>query len=154
MECWHAPKRPAFADDDEERSSKSAERSGTATGRKPKAAINDPFFQLVWKQAGKELRRYIFFTNAFPDSATYDSLPLKVYAIAVRAVSKTGCYDKELSREEGRKEFNIDWSSGVSCRWPWQTNNWYVSSWLITWVWCVLHSRALQLPRYATTSRT
>lgn len=113
MECLHAPKKPAFIDDeDKEKPSKS---SASGTGRKPDIASSDLFFQLVWKQVGIELKRFIFFIDAFPDSATYDALPLEVFTTAVHAVSKTGCYNEKTAHARGEKEFNTDWSSSVSC---------------------------------------
>ena len=61
------------------------------------------------------MKRYVFFIDAFPDSAAYEALPMDIFATAARAVSKTGCYDVKAARARAAGEFNVEWSSSVSC---------------------------------------
>lgn len=77
-------------------------------------ATSDPLFQLIWKRAGKELKRSIFFKNPFPDTENYELLPLEIYATATREVSKLGCYKKEEARSRAREAYNAEWASSVS----------------------------------------
>jgi hypothetical protein len=111
------PQKPAFFDNDNEVDEKpripTDEKTMAANGRKPKLAGSDPLFQLVWRWAGRELKRSVFFSNLFPDSEEYDVLPLDVYTEAARQVSKLACYKDAQSR--ATQEYNTDWSSSVSC---------------------------------------
>ena len=110
-------KKPTFIDDDEGKGKgrKLAEEKSTAAdGRKPKIASSDPVFQLIWKGAGKELKRTIFFVNPFPDSESYELLPLKIYTEATRKVSNLGCYKKGEVRARAERAYGVDWASGVS----------------------------------------
>lgn len=87
----------------------------TAVGRKkPRLAISNPFFKQIWKRASKELKRSVFFINPFPDSDAYETLPLDVYAIAIREVSERECYDKDEALSQARQVYNNEWTSGVS----------------------------------------
>lgn len=83
-------------------------------GRKPKLASGDPFFQLVWKQVATELKRSICFANPFPDTTSYELLPMNIYSVAARRVSRLDCFEKEDERERARREWSTAWGSGVS----------------------------------------
>jgi hypothetical protein len=90
------------------------EKNAAATGRKPKLATSDPLFQHIWKRAGKELKRSVFFVNPFPDSEDYELLPLQVYTTAADSVGKLNCYKKDNVRSQARKAYTSEWASSVS----------------------------------------
>ncbi|KAF9784117.1 hypothetical protein BJ322DRAFT_1021824 [Thelephora terrestris] len=106
----------AFIDDgeDEEKPKKLAEKTVSANGRKPKIVMSDPIFELIWRQANKELKRSVFFIDPFPDSESYEALPMEVYATATRFVGKMGCYQREEVRRQAQEEYNAEWSTSLT----------------------------------------
>jgi hypothetical protein len=91
-----------------------AEKAIAANGRKPPNATSEPLFQLIWRRATKELKRRIFFVNPFPDTESYEALPMDVYTAATEAISEKGCYKKSDVEKRAQAEYSIEWSSSVS----------------------------------------
>jgi len=66
------------------------EKKLAPAGHKPKLAASDPIFQLIWATANKELKRFVFFVNPFPNPEDYDLLPQRVYARATSLARQSG----------------------------------------------------------------
>lgn len=109
-------KKPAFIDDEEEEVKPrrpTGEKNATA-GRKPKITASDPIFDQIWKTASKELKRYIFFVNPFPNSGDYDLLPQRVYNKATNLIRQSGYRYTKGVESQARQVYSAEWSSGVS----------------------------------------
>jgi hypothetical protein len=63
------------SDSDDEPPAGKRHRAAAGDGKKPAIAKEDPVFGVVYKNAGLELKRHIYFVNAFPTSAESDNLP-------------------------------------------------------------------------------
>jgi len=104
-------------DDDDSRSKPrgpTSKKNLTTTGRKPKLATTDTLFEQIWKSANKELKRFVYFVNPFPNSEDYDLLPQRVYKKATDRVRQSGYrYIKDVD-SRAREAYGSEWSSSVS----------------------------------------
>ena len=112
-------KRPELIDDEDgdvERKPRepTGKKSLTATGRKPKLTATDTLFEQIWKSANKELKRFIYFVNPFPNSEDYDLLPRRAYIRATNLVRQSSHRYIGNIDSRAREAYSPEWSSSVS----------------------------------------
>lgn len=81
-------------------------------GKKPLVTREDPVFDAVYKSATNELKRQIYFVDAFPNSTKSDDLPRAVYKHGVHITNESGLYSHNDLRKL-TKGFNNQWFSCV-----------------------------------------
>ena len=64
-------------------------------GKKPAITKEIPIFDEIYKNAVLELKRQIYFINAFPTPAELDNLPRKVYNYGVAFVNKSKLFHQD-----------------------------------------------------------
>ena len=81
-------------------------------GKKPSVTKEDPVFNAVYKSAAGELKRQVYFVNAFPTSAESDNLPQEVYNYGVHSVKESKAYNRD-DLQKLTKAYNGQWFSCV-----------------------------------------
>ena len=109
-----APQEPKFIDSDSDDGAPAGKRQRTTAGdgKKPTVAKEDPVFDAIYKNAVLELKRQIYFVNAFPASAKLDNLPRKAYNYGVHLVTKSESFSRD-ELQETSKAFDGKWLSCV-----------------------------------------
>jgi hypothetical protein len=64
-------------------------------GKKPTITKDAPVFDEIYKNAVLELKRQIYFVNAFPTPAELDNLPRKVYNQGVAFVNESKLFHQD-----------------------------------------------------------
>jgi hypothetical protein len=98
------------SDSDDEPPAGKQHQAAAGDGKKPAIAKEDPVFGVIYKNAGLELKRHIYFVNAFPTSAESDNLPCKVYNYGVNFMIKSKLFGQD--KLQGiEKAFDGKWLS-------------------------------------------
>ena len=92
-----ALQEPKFIESDLEDEAPAGKRHRAAAGdgKKPAITKEDPVFDAVYKNAVLELKRQIYFVDAFPTSTKSDGLPRNAYNHSVRFVIGTELFSKD-----------------------------------------------------------
>jgi len=91
------PQEPKFitGDSDDEAPAGKRHRAAAGDGKKPTITKEDPVFDAVYKNAMLELKRQIYFVDAFPTSTKSDNLSRKVYNHGVHFVVKSDLFSQD-----------------------------------------------------------
>ena len=103
-------------------------RVAAGDGNKPTVAKESPVFSTIYNGAALELKRQIYFVNAFPTSTKSDALPRKAYDHGVMFARESGSFScSDLQGVD--RAFNGKWRAlvRVPSKYPLSTahNTWY-----------------------------
>ena len=108
------PQEPKFidSDSDDEAPAGKRHRAAAGDGKKPTVTKEDPVFDAVYKNAVLELKREIYFVDAFPVSSKSDNLSHKVYNHGVHFVIESNLFSQD-ELQGVNKAFDGQWFSCV-----------------------------------------
>lgn len=112
--CGHSLQEPNFikSNSGDEVPVGKRHKLAAGDGKKPTAAKEDPVFDAIYKNAVLELKRRIYFVNAFPTCAESDNLARKAYNHSVNSVTKSELFSQD-DLHRANKAFDGDWFSCV-----------------------------------------
>ena len=82
-------------------------------GTKPAIAKTNPIFASIYKEASKELKRYITLVDPFPDAVKQDGLPRQFYNSGVKAAIESGAFEEAEVRPHAEIAFDGEWFASV-----------------------------------------